>query len=57
LTDGTRIDDCRLMSVGGGDLWVFSNGADLFVPVDLVAEVWESRGPRTTVTPGRQRVA
>lgn len=57
LTDGSRIDDCRLMSVGRGDLWVVSNGADLFIPVDLVAEVWESCGPRTTFTPGRQRVA
>lgn len=47
LVDGGRIDDCQLISAGqpGGDTWVFSNGADLFVPFDTITEVWESPLP------------
>lgn len=44
LTDGSRIDDCQLVSAGRPGvqtLWVFSNGADTFVPLPDVIEVWE----------------
>ncbi|MGH9229728.1 MAG: hypothetical protein ACRD07_13575 [Acidimicrobiales bacterium] len=42
---GDRIDDCRIVSAGRGrvrTLWVFVNGADTFVPVDDVVDVWEA---------------
>jgi hypothetical protein len=44
LADGSRIDDCQLVSVGRPGvrtLWVFCNGADTFVPLPDVLEVWE----------------
>ncbi len=44
LTDGSRIDDCQLVSAGRRDfqrLWLFVNGMDTFLsPFDVVA-VWE----------------
>ena len=47
LKDGSRIDDCELVSVGGGrrgHLWVHANGADSFVPLSKVADIWEASG-------------
>jgi hypothetical protein len=47
LDDGSRIDDCELVAVDRGrpgHLWVHANGADAFVPLSKVAEVWESSG-------------
>lgn len=43
LVNGSRIDDCALLSAGrGGDhLWVYSNGSDTFVPLDQVTDLWE----------------
>lgn len=44
LADGSRIDDCQLVSAGRPGvhtLWVFCNGADTFVPPRDVLEVWE----------------
>jgi hypothetical protein len=44
LADGSRIDDCQLVSAGRPGvqtLWVFCNGADRFVPLGDVLEVWE----------------
>jgi hypothetical protein len=53
LADGSRIDDCSLVSAGRGrakTIWVYVNGIDAFVePADVVA-VWE-------VAPGRGRCA
>ena len=49
LRGGDRIDDCQLVSAGRastGTLWVFSNGADLFLPVDDVIAVWEAPAGR-----------
>jgi hypothetical protein len=46
LVDGSRIDDCELISAGrrGGDrLWLYSNGADTFVTIPDVTDVWEVR--------------
>ena len=45
LSDGSRIDDCELVAVGGaspGHLWVHANGSDAFVPLTHVADVWEA---------------
>jgi hypothetical protein len=46
LRDGSRIDDCQLVSAGRqkvGTLWVFTNGADAFIPLPEILDVWESR--------------
>ena len=46
LSDGSRIDDCELVSSGRAGvrtLWVFTNGTDSFVPLHDVVDVWESR--------------
>jgi hypothetical protein len=51
LTNGSRIDECQLISAGrSGDdrLWVYGNGADTFVPFVEVVDLWE-------VTPSGRR--
>jgi hypothetical protein len=45
LRDGTRIDDCNLVSSGRRrvkTLWLFANGEDVFVPIDDVIDLWET---------------
>jgi len=42
LTDGSRIDDCKLILVSPFKLWVFVNGHDAFVNVKRVTDVWEA---------------
>lgn len=45
LRDGSRIDDCQLVSAGRATtetLWLFTNGADVFVSLDDVLDVWEA---------------
>ena len=45
LDDGSRIDDCQLVSSGRHgveSLWLFVNGADRFVSLDRVIDVWEA---------------
>ena len=47
LRDGTRIDDCQLVSCGRqtvSNVWIYSNGFDRFVDLGDVIELWES-GP------------
>lgn len=47
LRGGSRIDDCQLVSAGRlstETIWLFSNGADLFVSIDDVLDVWEAPG-------------
>jgi hypothetical protein len=51
LRDGTRIDDCELVSGGrthAPSLWLFTNGEDRFVALTEVVDVWETevRSPR-----------
>src|SRR4051812_5436553 len=51
LRDGNRIDDCNLVSGGRTrvpNLWLFSNGEDVFVDLADVVDVWEADadGPR-----------
>lgn len=44
LDDGSRIDDCQLVSFGRHNVatvWLVSDGADVFVPVDRVVDIWE----------------
>jgi hypothetical protein len=44
LADGSRLDDCELVSAGHGaeTLWLFVNGDDMFVPVVEVTDAWEA---------------
>ena len=44
LTDGSRLDDCELVSTGHGatTLWLYVNGDDLFVSVADVTDAWEA---------------
>ena len=49
LTDGTRIDDCLLLSSGRpstSTVWLVSNGADVFVRREDVIAVWGVVDPR-----------
>jgi hypothetical protein len=44
LADGSRIDDATLVSVGRSTartLWLYSNGADVFVAASAVVELWQ----------------
>jgi hypothetical protein len=46
LRNGSRIDDCQLVSAGRATtttLWLFSNGADMFVSLGDVVDVWEAQ--------------
>ena len=44
LADGSRLDDCELVSAGRGSatLWLFVNGGDVFVSVAEVTDAWEA---------------
>ncbi len=45
LRGGDRIDDAQLVSAGrnrAGTLWLFTNGADVFIAVVDVIDVWET---------------
>jgi hypothetical protein len=43
LKGGSRIDDSQLVSAGHDDsVWLFSNGADLFVSLGDILAVWET---------------
>ena len=51
LSDGSRIDDCQLVSGGRYDtatLWLYDNGADRFVALIDVRDVWECGASRPT---------
>ena len=46
LGDGSRIDDCQLVSAprgGANQVWLCVSGRDLFVPVDQIADAWPVR--------------
>jgi hypothetical protein len=44
LVDGSRIDDCELVSAHGPhSLWLYSNGNDTFVARGQVTDLWEVR--------------
>jgi hypothetical protein len=47
LADGSRIDDCQLVSAGrnaAATLWLFTNGSDRFIPIGDVTSVWDAGG-------------
>lgn len=49
LANGSRIDDCSLVSVGRGrttTVWVFTNGCDAFIPFAEVVDIWEAAPSR-----------
>lgn len=53
LADGSRIDDCSLVSAGRGrakTIWVYVNGIDAFLQLAEVVTIWEA-------APGRARFA
>lgn len=44
LRDGSRLDDCQLISLGHNEVpsvWLFANGSDRFVPAADVLDVRE----------------
>jgi len=49
LRDGSRIDDCQLVSAGRATtetLWLFTSGHDVFVSLGDVLDVWEAAPSR-----------
>ena len=55
LVDGSRIDDCQLVSVCRSEahtLWLFVNGSDVFVPLNQVLEVWDPDFPQVGAAAG-----
>lgn len=43
LRGGCRIDDSQLVAAGRQNrVWLFSNGADMFVPLGDIVAVWET---------------
>ena len=47
LRNGSRIDNCQLVSSGRTyvpHIWLFSNGADTFVPLEEVVDLWAVQG-------------
>ena len=45
LADGSRVDDCLLVSVGRGGVgtaWLATDASDLFLQWEDVVEVWTS---------------
>jgi len=46
LVDGTRIDECQVVSVAPtsrGTAWVYVNGDDAFIPIGDIRDAWEPR--------------
>jgi hypothetical protein len=44
LADGSRLDDCQLVSAARRNtttLWLYS-GQDVFVPLDQIVDLWEA---------------
>jgi len=45
LRGGQRVDHCELVSVGRAakrTMWIYTNGADAFVPLEDVIDVWDA---------------
>ena len=45
LADGSRFEDCRLVSAGRGSaktVWIFTGDLDVFLSLPDVAAVWET---------------
>jgi len=51
FADGSRLDDCELVSTGhhgASTLWLYANGADVFAAPEQVIEIWEVPPGSTT---------
>jgi hypothetical protein len=49
FNDGSRLDDCELVSTGHNGaqtLWLYANGTDVFAAPEEVVDIWEVRPPR-----------
>jgi hypothetical protein len=49
LRNGNCLDDLHFVYANGGrvrSLWLFTNGADMFIPAEDVMEVWEAPLPK-----------
>lgn len=58
LDDGSRIDDCQLVSYGRRPVrtvWLVADGADVFIPLERVIEVWEAPAPAAAPHPARPK--
>jgi hypothetical protein len=45
FADGSRLDDCELVSTGhngASTVWLYANGTDVFAAPDEVLEIWEA---------------
>lgn len=45
LADGSRLDDCQLVSAGrhrARNVWLFANGIDCFISPGGIVDVWEA---------------
>ena len=45
FADGSRLDDCELVSTGhnaASTLWLYSNGGDVFTAPEQIVEIWEA---------------
>jgi hypothetical protein len=45
LADGSRLEDCRLVSAGRGlakTVWILTGGMDVFLPLPDVKAIWET---------------
>lgn len=52
FSDGSRLDDCELVSTGHNGtltLWFFANGTDVFAEAENVIDIWEVRPPTPEV--------
>jgi hypothetical protein len=57
LRDGTRVEDCRLVSTGRSatsTVWLVTNGVDIFVRREDLLAVWPVRSSGVPAEPGRQ---
>ena len=48
LRSGGRLDDCVLLAAPRGaarTVWIFDGGADVFVPLAEILDVWEAGHP------------
>jgi hypothetical protein len=49
FSDGSRLDDCELVSTGhhsAETLWFYANGTDVFADAENVIDIWEVGPPR-----------
>lgn len=58
LRDGSRIDDCQLVSAsrpGTQTVWLFVDGIDVFLPVAAIAACWDAASTPTCRAGSRAR--